>query len=747
MIISTEKSSSVFTNTQTETISFKIKAGAKAFKILSSFYSDPILAIPRELGANAWDSHVAAKNPEPFLVHAPNTIEPWFSVRDYGTGLSSDDVINIYTTYFESTKAGSNDYDGCMGLGSKTPFNYTDNFTVTSWFNGKKFVYNCFISENSIPSIMLLASENTAEPNGVEVKLGVKNGDINKFVEAITRAYSTFLNKPKIVGQKIEYPTVEYIYKSNSGRWALRDHNNVYRSGYSTVGAYMGNYRYTVNFSAITAQLTDEDRKKYHHVINAASRCSFDLYFNVGDLDVAPNKEELQYDVNEKTSRAVVELLHQAVGEIDEYIKTQIETPPSLWDAMGLCAKYFSYDSPFRNLANITNVNSVPYNGQQIRRTCITLNELAQAVYTKFAADDALKINYFEDVVVGGGNWKCYPSNRGKIQAVSNKYKHVLFFYTNGGTVQHRKIRHYIKSAKVKDVYYVINDNSKDSRWEKFVKYLGIPSANNINIDTLPKAPKVDREKREVNIGRTIAWTVKKSISGNIYVTRAVTDDLVQSDCAKKYYYLNFSNTSVIFGNKEICTEKTINSILDAALLTKTINDGDIVYAIKRKEKKIIGPNFVDVAELLYKHLNNNLDTHYSYPLYLKKNYHRLLDTEASPAKTIHEYADLLKENCVIKIVSDTTRAKINGFSKRFSELSHQATTIHSAPDENIFNTFDIKSTKTFKEIDDLIDSARSFNEQYLEIFSINPPYSYNLRAKKTRVITKVINFVDEKSS
>jgi hypothetical protein len=74
MIITQEKSSPVISNILSAPTRFKIKASAKAFKILSGFYSEPILAIPRELGANAWDSHVKAKNTEKmFEVHAQYT--------------------------------------------------------------------------------------------------------------------------------------------------------------------------------------------------------------------------------------------------------------------------------------------------------------------------------------------------------------------------------------------------------------------------------------------------------------------------------------------------------------------------------------------------------------------------------------------------------------------------------------------------------------------------------------------------
>ena len=78
---------------------FRIRNSAKAFNILSSgLYANKIKAIIRELSCNAVDSHVAAGNDQPFEVHLPSTLEPWFSIRDFGTGLNHEQVTNIYTT-------------------------------------------------------------------------------------------------------------------------------------------------------------------------------------------------------------------------------------------------------------------------------------------------------------------------------------------------------------------------------------------------------------------------------------------------------------------------------------------------------------------------------------------------------------------------------------------------------------------------------------------------------------------------
>jgi HSP90 family molecular chaperone len=159
---------------------FTIEASAKAFSILSDgLYADKIKAVIRELSTNAYDAHIeVGKGDEPFLVHLPNRFEPNFYIRDYGTGLSHEDCMNLYTTYFGSTKTDSNDAIGCLGLGSKSPFAYTDSFTVTSYFNGEKRVYNSFKNEHDEPVFVLLSEEASDEVNGIEVMLSVDEYDV-----------------------------------------------------------------------------------------------------------------------------------------------------------------------------------------------------------------------------------------------------------------------------------------------------------------------------------------------------------------------------------------------------------------------------------------------------------------------------------------------------------------------------------------------------------------------------------------
>lgn len=327
MILNDEKSEAIIAHGMSGTRTFQIKASAKAFRILSGFYTDPVGAIPRELGANAWDAHVASGNTDKkFIVHCPNILEPWFSIRDFGTGLSKDAVYNIYTTYFESTKTTDNNSDGCMGLGSKTPFNYTDNFIVASYVNGVKYVFNCFVNEHSQPSVALMAEEETSDQNGLEIKIAVASDDIRTWREKIISAYTPFKNKPEIVGDDIVFEEKKYLY-SGIG-WAITDSDSryYYSSNLKNWYIYMGNYRYNIDFSKIESSsfyssLGSADQDKIYTIIR--TYCGyFDV--NIGDVDVAPNKETLQYNKNDVTSKKVCEMLLRIHSELAKSISGEI---------------------------------------------------------------------------------------------------------------------------------------------------------------------------------------------------------------------------------------------------------------------------------------------------------------------------------------------------------------------------------------------------------------------------------------
>ena len=265
---------------------FRIRNSAKAFSILSSgLYANKIRAIIRELSCNAVDSHIAAgKAATPFDVHLPNSLEPHFSIRDYGTGLDHEQVKNIYTTYFESTKTDSNAYIGALGLGSKSPFSYTDNFTVTAVKNGRKGIYSAFINGEGVPSIALMMEEPTDEPAGVEVKFSVNDrNDFYKFQQEAAEVYTYFSLRPVVTGcNNFQFVTKNYLDRDIIPGVHSRDHNGYQRGSV----AIMGNIAYPIDVPNAQANLGS---------LAGLLDCDLEIHFDIGELDFQASREGLSY--------------------------------------------------------------------------------------------------------------------------------------------------------------------------------------------------------------------------------------------------------------------------------------------------------------------------------------------------------------------------------------------------------------------------------------------------------------------
>ena len=309
---------------------FRIRNSAKAFNILSSgLYANKIRAIIRELSCNAVDSHVAAGKPDtPFDVHLPNALEPYFSIRDYGTGLSHDQVTNIYTTYFESTKTDSNAFIGALGLGSKSPFSYTDNFTVTAVKDGRKGIYTAFINEQGVPSIAQMMEEDTTDPAGVEVRFAVEERyDFDKFRSEARYVYEYFKLRPVISGNA-DFKFKDPEYKEKDIIPGVH-YNGESRHSY----AIMGNIKYPIEVPNAEKVLGG-----LHNLLS----CGLVMEFNIGELDFQASREGLSYIP--ETIQAIKTKLEALNAQLAIHIANEADKITNLWErALYLNKRYGDY--------------------------------------------------------------------------------------------------------------------------------------------------------------------------------------------------------------------------------------------------------------------------------------------------------------------------------------------------------------------------------------------------------------------
>ena len=311
------------TNTITKSENFvesnySIDATAKAFAILSDgLYSNKILAVVRELSTNAYDSHVAAGCPEkPFDVTLPTSLDHEFSIRDYGTGLSKENCMSLYTTYFRSDKTDSNDAVGCLGLGSKSPFAYTDQFMVESFHNGSHMTFSAYKNENDEPVFALLSEQYTDEPNGLRVSFATEVGDSINFKYEAQNVWKYFVTIPNA---NIDVEVVSQGDATMSGDdWQICAKKN---RGYGKNELVMGQIGYELDADQFEGDVYDLLWRGYGLVIHA----------NIGDVDITPSRESLSYNSRTK------DFIHNKIKNILEEISTQtqqyIDDSPTLWDA------------------------------------------------------------------------------------------------------------------------------------------------------------------------------------------------------------------------------------------------------------------------------------------------------------------------------------------------------------------------------------------------------------------------------
>ena len=86
-------------------------------------------------------------------------MDPTLFIRDFGPGLSRNDVFSVFTQYGASTKRNDDNSVGMLGIGSKSGFSYADSFTITSWNGGTKSIYVAVLDETDKGIINLMHEE------------------------------------------------------------------------------------------------------------------------------------------------------------------------------------------------------------------------------------------------------------------------------------------------------------------------------------------------------------------------------------------------------------------------------------------------------------------------------------------------------------------------------------------------------------------------------------------------------------
>jgi len=277
-----------------------------------TLYSDKILAVLREYSANAWDAHrEAGKADIPIQVILPTSMEPTLVIRDFGNGLSHEDVFEVYTQYGASTKRLSDNSVGMLGIGCKSGFAYSDTFIVESRHGGICRTYAAVLDDTEQGEMKLLDMTECGDATGITIKIPIKSEDIDEFEEKAQNLYQYFNPRPDINIDLPDRPATQLTLKH--GILDEQEHSQ------AEWVAVMGCIPYRINVNQINGL------EGYVNKLSGA------LFFDIGEVQISASREELKYSSSTKEA-----LKRKFDIFIEEYVRHAIKViedkTQSFWD-------------------------------------------------------------------------------------------------------------------------------------------------------------------------------------------------------------------------------------------------------------------------------------------------------------------------------------------------------------------------------------------------------------------------------
>lgn len=278
--------------------------------LTTNLYSDKIGSLVREIVSNAWDAHVAAGIDDPILLKFEKNIQGDTSIviRDFAIGLDEEQFDSVYRRLGTSTKRNDNKQIGGFGIGKFSALAYSENVEIISRHNGTEYKYLMFKKGVKILS-PLVSKVETEEPSGLEIRIPVLSKDLSKFYNSILTQLPYFENL--IVQSEISEITesdCDLIINSKTEDFGVFKMSTLYTTSQATI--LLGKVVYPINKSIVG---------KHPDFKESSLNFPISLKFSIGEINVTPNREEIQYD--EKVIDLIVERLNESRDFIDNEAK------------------------------------------------------------------------------------------------------------------------------------------------------------------------------------------------------------------------------------------------------------------------------------------------------------------------------------------------------------------------------------------------------------------------------------------
>ena len=280
-----------------------------------------------------------------------------------------------------SDKSQSNSFIGCLGIGSKAPYAYTNSFTVTSINECKKYICIASKDKNGIPSLNIMDSGYTDEPNGMEISFNVHSSDFNTFQTRAIEIYQYFPVLPTITGGISAFNIVKPKTVVQGTGWKLIE--KLGRNDRYTSNVVMGYVSYNIDpkyFSDNTQQKSTWGRYSSNTKVDeyaALLQLGLELHMPIGSIEMAISRESLEY--TEYTINAIKAQLALVKTELKQLIDKEFDNCTSAWEARCL---YTKLTDKLYNLNLVKDVVKLEWKGYDISKQIVIFTDSHISIYS-----------------------------------------------------------------------------------------------------------------------------------------------------------------------------------------------------------------------------------------------------------------------------------------------------------------------------------------------------------------------------
>ncbi len=476
-------------------VSFGIGDIGLIFDILrNKMYKNPILAIAREVSCNARDAHrEIGKSNVPIHITFPNAFSPEYRIQDFGPGITPDRMADVFVKYAASTKRNDALQQGLFGCGSKTPFSYTDTFSIITITSSIKRIYTAYIDESNIGKMALQSEQPTDECNGTTIVVPVSRNDFREFIDCTIAATEYWDVKPILWGVTPlpQYKNVEIIHSGT--QWSLYKQTKYSYGNAATALAIVDGIPYSIESSNFT-----DKSGKYINFLNNP----FLLHFNIGEISLAASRDTIYYD--DKTQKNILARLKVISEEMSETLKKKIETATIYRLALAIRDSISSELSMFRS-----EIDKITWNGNKLKSR---INSTEIGIYSKIITyqkstryRDSGKIlkNLYQEIEINDST-KVFHND--KTQENIGKYlvEELFELYPNYKTIQ-------IVSTPTKPTCHVYKQEVENVPGVKpsvtyDLKPLELIEVQKLSTVNFTKAPRIKNDKLAKKVDKVLAY-------------------------------------------------------------------------------------------------------------------------------------------------------------------------------------------------------------------------------------------------